>query len=139
MKQSDVKKIIIHSSATREGDDSVNASVINTWHKARGFNGIGYHFVVLIDGTIELGRMMNQIGAHVEGHNDDSIGICYVGGVEKNGKTPMDTRTPEQKESLLLLLGALKKVFPAAKVYGHRDFAATACPSFDAKQEYEDL
>ena len=134
-----VTKIIVHCSATREGDDSVTASVIDTWHKSRGFKKIGYHFVVLMDGTIELGRMINEVGAHVQGHNDDSIGICYIGGVEKDGRTPKDTRTYEQKESLIVLIKTLKKTFPDAAVYGHRDFAAKACPSFDAKSEYSRL
>ena len=86
MKQSDVKEIIIHCSATREGDDSVNAEVIDRWHKERGWQGIGYHYVVLMDGTIETGRMVDQCGAHTRGHNCESIGVCYIGGVESDGK-----------------------------------------------------
>jgi hypothetical protein len=69
MKQSDVSKIIVHCSATREGDDSINAEVIDRWHKARGWKGIGYHFVILLDGKIETGRMINKCGAHTKGYN----------------------------------------------------------------------
>ena len=86
MKQSDVKEIIIHCSATREGDDSINAEVIDRWHKERGWKGIGYHYVVLMDGTIETGRMVDQCGAHTKGHNCESIGVCYIGGVESDGQ-----------------------------------------------------
>lgn len=134
-----VRKIIVHCAATREGDDTVTASVIDTWHRARGFKKIGYHFIILLDGRIEIGRALDEVGAHVQGHNDDSIGICYVGGVAKDGVTPKDTRTDEQKDSLLCLIKTLKKAFPEAIVYGHKDFAPKACPSFDAKKEYKDL
>jgi N-acetylmuramoyl-L-alanine amidase len=134
-----IDKIILHCSATRECDDSVNAAVIDKWHKARGWRGCGYHYVVLINGKIETGRMIDEIGAHVKNMNFSSIGICYVGGVEKDGKTPKDTRTPEQKESLLLLLKTLKKMFPEATLHGHNEFAAKACPSFDVKKEYPTL
>ena len=126
MKQSDVKEIIIHCSATRECDDSINAEVIDRWHKDR----------VLMDGTIETGRMVDQCGAHTKGHNCESIGVCYIGGVESDGKTPKDTRTPEQIGSLLELLLVLRKMYPGAKIYSHGDFAAKACPSFDATAEY---
>ena len=140
----DVKKIIVHCSATREGDDSINAEVIDRWHKKRGWKGIGYHFVVLIDGSIETGRMINKCGAHTKGMNCKSIGVCYIGGVEserndKGKQSAKDTRTPEQIATLLELLRLLKKIYPDAKIHGHRDFAAKACPSFDAKDEYKNI
>ena len=77
MELKNVQKIIVHCSATREGDDSVNADVIDKWHKNKGWKGIGYHFVVLIDGTIEVGRKINQCGAHTRGYNCKSWGVCY--------------------------------------------------------------
>jgi N-acetylmuramoyl-L-alanine amidase len=137
----EIKNIIVHCSATREGDDSINAEVIDQWHKKRGWKGIGYHFVVLIDGSIETGRMINKCGAHTKGMNCSSIGVCYIGGVEsernEDGKyEAKDTRTPEQIATLLELLRLLKKIYPEAKINGHRDFAAKACPSFDATTEY---
>lgn len=134
-----INKLIIHCSATRECDDSVNASVINRWHKARGWKGCGYHFIVLIDGTIETGRMIDEVGAHVKGMNKSSIGICYIGGLEKDGKTPKDTRTPNQKESLLLLIKTLKKIYPKATLHGHNEFSNKACPSFDVQSQYKDI
>ena len=138
MKQSDVKEIIIHCSATREGDDSINAEVIDRWHKERGWKGIGYHYVVLMDGTIETGRMVDQCGAHTKGHNKNSIGICYAGGVDSE-MIPEDNRTSAQIASLLLLLRLLKNMFPTAIRHGHRDFSPKACPSFDATKEYKGL
>ena len=135
-----INKIIVHCSATQEGRD-LDAAEINRWHLKRGWNGIGYHYVVLLDGTIEYGRSIYKQGAHVKGENEGSIGICYIGGVEeergKNGKwIAKDTRTPEQKESLLLLLKTLKKMHTSATIHGHNEFAAKSCPCFDANKEY---
>ena len=135
-----ISKIIVHCSATQEGRD-LEAAEINRWHLKRGWNGIGYHYVVLLDGTIEYGRSIYKQGAHVKGENEGSIGICYIGGVEaergSNGKwIAKDTRTPEQKESLLLLLKTLKKMHTSATIHGHNEFAAKSCPCFDANKEY---
>ena len=94
-----------------------------------------------MDGTIELGRDVDKIPAHVEGYNKDSIGICYIGGVDKNTLQPKDTRTLFQKEALIKLLKELKKLYPDAEIQGHRDFAGVkkACPCFNAKEEYQNI
>ena len=134
----DISEIIIHCSATREGQN-IDAEIIDGWHKARGWRGIGYHYVVLLDGIIEYGRPVKDIGAHCQGHNSNSIGVCYIGGVEQDGTTPKDTRTCEQKEALILLIRVLKLLHPTATIYGHRDFSDKACPSFDATKEYEGI
>lgn len=134
----EINKIIIHCSDTPEGRNNTVAD-ITAWHKHRGFRTIGYHFVVYIDGTVKQGRPIAEIGAHCTGHNADSIGICYIGGRTEDMKKFKDTRTEAQKESLLILLKELRKQFPFAKVYGHRDFANRDCPCFDAKEEYRDL
>tara|TARA_B100000780_G_C21126503_1_gene457282 strand:- start:3587 stop:3997 length:411 start_codon:yes stop_codon:yes gene_type:complete len=133
-----ISKLIVHCSATREGQE-ISAATIDDWHKKRGWSGIGYHFVIGLNGLIEYGRPVSKMGAHVRGHNKSSIGICYIGGVELDGKTPCDTRTEEQKCSLYHLLIVLKKLHPEAVVHGHRDFSAKACPSFDATEEYKNL
>lgn len=133
-----INEIIVHCAATREGRD-FTVEDITRWHKARGFATIGYHYVIYRDGSIHEGRPLEQIGAHCVGHNKHSIGICYIGGCASDGKTPKDTRTPEQKEALLSLLRRLKARFPNATIHGHRDFAAKACPSFDAFREYRHL
>jgi len=113
---------------------------LDRWHRRRNFRCIGYHFVVYLDGSIHPGRPVEEKGAHClkDGHNRNSIGICYIGGVEKDGKTAKDTRTQEQKEALRALLMKIKEVYPNVKIYGHRDFMGTECPSFDAKNEYAD-
>ena len=133
-----VKEIIIHCSATRE-EQQVSVDTIRDWHLAKGWNDIGYHFYIDLDGTINKGRDIDKIGAHCKGHNRNSIGICYCGGVETDGKTPKDTRTQEQKDSLLNVLKTLKAMYPEAVIYSHSEFAAKACPSFDATGEYENI
>lgn len=132
-----ITKIIVHCSATPEGKD-FSADTIDRWHKERGWSGIGYHFVVRLDGRIEYGRMVDKIGAHCKGHNTDSIGICYIGGCDSK-MNPFDTRTQEQRASLLELIRTLKKLHPGVEVFGHRDFSSKECPSFDAKSEYCDV
>lgn len=134
----DIKEIIVHCSATPEGKD-FTVEDIRRWHLARGFKDIGYHYVIYRDGSIHKGREESVVGAHCTGHNSYSIGICYIGGVTKDGKTPKDTRTEAQKESLIKLLKELKTKYPKAIIYGHRDFANKACPSFDVKKEYSTI
>jgi len=127
--------LAIHCSATRPSQD-IGAADINKWHRAQGWTCIGYHFVIRRDGKIELGRPQNQIGAHVQGYNDRSVGICLVGGVsEKDVNVPEDNFTDAQWMSLKAVLEGLKKEYPQAHIQGHRDFpkVAKACPSFDVK------
>ena len=135
----EINKIIIHCSATREGEN-FEVAEIRKWHvEGRGWSDIGYHFYIDLYGEIHKGRDINKIGAHCKGHNRNSIGICYCGGVEADGKTPKDTRTETQKESLLAVLRTLKAMYPEASIYSHNEFANKACPSFDATNEYKDL
>lgn len=133
-----IKEIIVHCSATPEGKD-FTVEDIKKWHLQRGFNDIGYHYVIYRDGSIHKGREESIIGAHCTGHNSNSIGVCYIGGVAKDGKTPKDTRTDAQKESLLNLLKELKSKYPTAKIYPHYKYANKACPSFNAEQEYSNI
>ncbi|QDP66270.1 MAG: putative endolysin [Prokaryotic dsDNA virus sp.] len=137
-----ITKLIVHCSATPEGKD-YSVDTIRDWHLKRGWSDIGYHFVIYRNGEVVEGRPIERTGAHCKGENYCSIGICYIGGVEsekQNGKwIPKDTRTPEQKDALDDLLCQLSELYPKSKVYGHCDFSSKACPSFDAKTEYEYL
>jgi len=134
-----INKIIVHCSATREGQD-VSVETIRKWHvEGRGWTDIGYHFYIDIHGDIYKGRDIAKIGAHTKGYNRNSIGICYAGGVESDGKTPKDTRYDCQKESLLAVLRTLKAMYPNAEIHSHNDFANKACPSFNATEEYKHL
>jgi N-acetylmuramoyl-L-alanine amidase len=131
-----INRIIIHCSATPEGKD-YTVDTIRKWHKQKGYSDIGYHYVIYRDGSIMKGRPLEKIGAHTVGYNTGSIGICYIGGLAKDCKTPKDTRTKEQKESLLKLVHSLKEQFPNSTIHGHNEFAAKACPSFNVQDWYK--
>lgn len=133
-----INEIIVHCTATPDGRP-VTIREITQWHKKRGFSTIGYHYVVMLDGTVCNGRNVDTVGAHCTNHNSNSIGVCYVGGLDKVTKQPKDTRTPAQKYALVTLLKKLKALYPKAKIYGHRDFSSKACPCFDAKREYSTI
>ena len=129
----DINKVIIHCSATPEGRD-VSLDTIRQWHIKRGWSDIGYHYVILINGTIQEGRPVERAGAHCKGHNANSIGVCYVGGVDQDMK-PKDTRTPAQKIAMQKLLFELTDRYKGATIHGHNEFSSKACPSFDVQTE----
>jgi N-acetyl-anhydromuramyl-L-alanine amidase AmpD len=128
--------IVVHCSAVKP-DQMSSAAQIDTWHRERGFKlGIGYHYVIRRDGTIEPGRPEWMIGAHCVNHNKYSIGVCYEGGLDIRGQ-PADTRTAAQKASLRKLLEELHERYPRAVIVGHHDLNPhKACPCFDAAHEY---
>lgn len=129
-----INKIILHCSATPEGRH-VTVQDITRWHRDRGFSEIGYHWVIYLDGTIWPGRPESKMGAHVVGHNANSIGVCYIGGTDSNGNAK-DTRTPAQREAIKKLVADLQKRYPGATVHGHNEFAAKECPCFNVKDEF---
>ena len=133
-----IDKIILHCSGTPELKD-FDVEDIRDWHvNGNNWSDVGYHFIIKLDGTIQDGRPLQKIGAHVKGKNRSSIGICYIGGMNRDMTDWEDTRTEKQKESLLKLINDLKKRFPNTIVYGHKDFTnKKLCPSFDAKEEYK--
>lgn len=139
-----IDAIVIHCAATPEGRP-VSLAQITAMHKARGFRTVGYHYVILLDGTVAKGRPEAEVGAHVEGHNAHSIGVCYIGGLAADAKTPKDTRTDAQRAALADLVKDMHARYPKARICGHRDFSPDlnkdgviqprewmkACPSFD--------
>lgn len=141
----EINLIAVHCSATPRGRD-IGRSEITAMHLARGFNTIGYHFVIRLDGTREIGRPLGQAGAHVAGHNANSIGICLVGGLDAKGK-PEDTFTLAQYAELVKLVRELRTKFPHARICGHRDLSPDKdrdgkvekhewlkdCPCFDVR------
>ena len=124
-----INKIILHCSATCEGQ-AFTAKDIDRWHRKRGYTTIGYHYVILLDGTVEIGRPEEQPGAHCKGHNAHSIGICYIGGLDKEG-CAKDTRTEQQRQAMKQLIADLQQRYPNTTVHGHREFANKDCPCFD--------
>ena len=135
-----IDKLIVHCTATPQFKD-FTVDDVRGWHvKGNGWSDIGYHYLIRLDGSVELGRPVKKSGAHVAGHNKSSIGIAYVGGMDKQMDEWIDTRTNEQKDSLFNLLMDLKFEFPNAVVYGHNDFTdKKVCPCFDAKKEYSEI
>ena len=129
-----IHKIIIHCTATREGDN-VSVDTIRKWHMKRGWSDIGYHYVIDIKGDIHAGRPIELIGAHCKGQNKDSIGVAYVGGVESDGVTPKDTRKKAQKDAIIRLVKKLKGCYPDVKIHGHNEFSNKACPSYNVQNE----
>ena len=129
-----VNELIWHCAATPEGRD-FTVSDIRKWHRARGWTDIGYHYVVLLDGSVMVGRPLNKTGAHVKGRNLNTIGACYIGGVSEDSKVPKDTRTPEQIASMIWLTKELIRTQNISIVSGHNQYAAKACPSFDVRTD----
>jgi N-acetylmuramoyl-L-alanine amidase len=138
MTRSTTELLIVHCSATPPSMD-IGKREIDRWHRARGWLGIGYHFVIRQNGRIETGRSIERAGAHAYGYNDKSIGICLVGGVQEDDKTtPEQNFSTEQYRALEALLFQLKRDYPEAEVIGHRDVSSKACPSFDVKTWWAD-
>ncbi len=124
--------IVVHCAATPPSMD-IGAAEIDSWHRERGFRGIGYHAVIRRSGLIEAGRPLTAMGAHARGHNDSSVGICLVGGLGEDGVTPAPSFTGRQFAALDRLVAALGQAFPEARLVGHRDLPGVnkACPCFD--------
>lgn len=138
--------IVVHCSATRPHSD-IGIDEITQWHRARGFQAVGYHAVIRRDGSLEFGRNFETPGAHVTGQNMRSVGVCLVGGIGENGKGE-NNFTPAQFDTLHCVLKMLLKAFPTAEVLGHRDLSpdldgdgiverrewVKECPSFDVRE-----
>lgn len=126
--------IIIHCAATR-ASQNIDVKDIDRWHREQGWKMVGYHFFIKRNGTVQTGRPLMDAGAHAGAeYNGRSIGICLAGGVKEDGKTPENNFMPAQWDALKKLVEDMSLIFPGAKVIGHNDVAAKACPCFDAKQ-----
>ena len=143
-----VDLIVIHCSATKE-TSRLTPLALDRMHRQRGFNGCGYHYYIERDGKINSMRPSEKVGAHARGYNAHSLGICYEGGLDKNGRAA-DTRTERQKVSLRALVKVLRQLYPTInRVVGHRDLSADRngdgvitpdgwtkqCPCFDVASE----
>jgi N-acetylmuramoyl-L-alanine amidase len=147
----EINLLVIHCTATRSNLPFTQAD-LELSHRERGFNGIGYHYYIRRDGSIKSTRPLDKVGAHAKGYNAHSIGICYEGGLNAQGK-PADTRTEWQRHSLRVLLLTLLRDYPGSKIVGHRDLSPDldgdgvieshewlkVCPCFDAGKEYSSL
>lgn len=133
-----INLIVLHCSATRE-DREYTPEQLERDHRARGFITAGYNYYIRRSGCLLYMRPLEQVPAHVKGFNQNSIGICYEGGLSRLGE-PKDTRTPEQKGTILALLHMLLIRFPGCRICGHCDLMSLkACPCFNAAKEYAHL
>jgi N-acetylmuramoyl-L-alanine amidase len=149
----DIDYLVVHCSATRNSQN-FTAEDVKQWHLAKGWNDIGYHYVIEHDGTVTKGRPEEQTGAHVKGYNTQSIGICLMGGISDDTLAPDNTYTDNQLAELYRLLKKLQKKHARQvnwanninqvsepMVLGHRDFPGVvkACPCFDVKPWYKEM
>lgn len=140
-----VRYLVVHCAATPPARD-IGVKELRAMHLQRGFNDVGYHYVIRRDGRVEKGRADTVAGAHVSGFNSISLGVCLVGGVDAQGKAE-NNYTPAQREALEQLLLRLQASYPSAQILGHRDLSPDkngdgkispnewlkACPCFDVR------
>lgn len=135
-----VTEVFIHQTTTRpdwmEGKPvGDKIAEIDSWHKARGWRGIGYHYVIDRDGSVGKGRAETEIGAHVAGHNTGSIGITLVGGHGASMDDPFERNfTPQQDAALRELLDDIKSRTTIKRVRGHCEVANKVCPGFNVQK-----
>lgn len=144
--------IVFHCSATRPSQH-IGRETIEEWHLSRGFSSIGYHFVITRAGDLQTGRPLEDIGAHVQGYNAASVAVCMVGGLDHNGHefaNAPQAFTPQQWDTARVLVAFLRKLYPEAKILGHRDLSPDtnkdgkieprewlkSCPGFDAAAQF---
>lgn len=140
----DIIGIILHCSATRPDwfhgkTTAEKVAEIRRWHmEDRGWKDIGYHYLIDRDGALVTGRPLDQTGAHVIGNNVGTIGVCLIGGHGSSVTDEFsDNFTPEQERALRSLLDDLQKQFGKVPVTGHNQYAAKACPGFEAPKWFE--
>ena len=134
----EIKRVILHCTATKEGQD-ISLETIRGWHVVgNGWQDVGYHYVILLNGDIALGRNLFTQGAHTRGENEDSIGVAYVGGLDENGE-PKDTMSLYQDIAFMRLFESLSVTFGKLDLHGHNEFSNKACPSFDVQSKYKFL
>lgn len=138
-----INEIDIHSTATRPDwwkskSSKAKVAEIRRWHLARGWRDVGYHFLIDRDGTVVLGRPIEQIGAHIKGHNRETVAIALFGGYGGTENDAFeDNFTPEQDAALRELIAELKLDHPIEKIAGHNEYAAKACPTFRVMRWYK--
>ena len=134
LKIDSAKEIILDRRETvKKENEDVTVNDIRRWHIEKGYNDIGYHYVIYIDGSVHVGRDIKIEGAHCLGYNANSIGVCYVGGLDSFGN-PKNTMNEKQVDSLIKLCKGFKNKYPIIKILGHNELSNRDCPCFDVKQ-----
>ena len=129
-----LNRIILHCTATKEGAPCT-VGTIREWHLKRKFSDIGYHYVIYADGSVNIGRPLDIAGSHSKGQNHDSVGVAYVGGLNREGK-PCDTMTVNQEIAFMTVVNSLRALFGDMSVHGHNEYSRKACPSFDVQKKF---
>ena len=147
-----LQRLVIHCTATKQGRE-VTSDEIRHWHTdpvskgGRGWSQVGYTDMIHLDGRVER-LVKNNEDANVDAweitngakdYNSTSRHIVYVGGVGADGKTPMDTRTVNQKATLRKYVEDFHRRFPGVQIVGHNQLAAKACPSFDVPKWLKEI
>ena len=152
-----INRIILHCSASMEGIDLTGQDILRMHTNpvsqgGRGWKNPGYHYVIRLNGKVDQILPESRIANGVKGYNADSVHVCYIGGLMKKeqgkGKSekslpaklvPANTMTPKQRAAIVALLLDLHEKFPQAKLYGHNQLAAKACPSFKVREEFPEM
>jgi len=135
LKMREINEVIIHCTASKPSS-AVTTLDVKAWHVKRGFSDIGYHYIIDLDGRLYHCRPEIEMGAHCKGHNANSIGVAYIGGLDDYSGKPSDTRTKQQRmkfSSLLLDICSRHNIYA---IHGHNIYADVACPCFNASKEY---
>ena len=128
----EIDKIILHCSDTKTSQ-SFDISDIDLWHRKRGWDCVGYHYYIKLDGTLQPGRDLNKKGSHCYGHNSKSIGVCFEGGLNPDG-SKWDEPLNEQLLTYDILKAYLDSIFGTLPVHGHYEFSDRSCPNFDISE-----
>lgn len=125
----EINNIVIHCTATPQSTSI--ESIKNYWRNELGWRNPGYHYIIEPDGKVTLLHPIERVANGVRGHNQNSLHIAYIGGVDENNN-PKDNRTRQQCLSLLALINEFHEIYPEARILGHRDFPNVPkdCPSF---------
>lgn len=142
-----IERIFVHCTASQQ---TKTADDIKKEFKNKGWKNPGYHYVIDVNGEIHQLLEEEKISNGVQGYNQTSINVAYIGGIDEKGKG-IDNRTYEQKKSLKSLISELKEKYPNAEVLGHRDISPDKngngivdpwerikeCPCFNVKDEFQ--
>ena len=128
--------LIIHCAATKPSMD-IGLTEIRKWHLDRGWRDVGYHYIIRRNGEVELGRRIDDMGAHASGYNHKSIGACLIGGMADDNSAE-DNFTDRQWTALLDLVKQIQVEYNDINIIGHNEVSKKECPSFDVQKWKED-
>lgn len=134
-----ISYIAVHCTAGNQRNTAED--LLRYFREVKHWKNPGYHYVVTADGVIHQLLEESLVSNGVKGYNHATINVAYTGGVNLSNGAPLDNRTQAQKDGLRTIIRQLHRRYPEARILGHHDFpgVAKACPSYDAKSEYDDI